>query len=58
MCIGLPQDKDLFEANFYRGIPDISAFEELVQEIEVIARLLEHLNQNTRIWGDKAIQKD
>ena len=55
MCLGLPQEKDLFEASFYKGVPDISAFEELVQEIEVIARVLDHLDQNTRIWGDKAM---
>lgn len=56
MCIGLPQENDLFEADFFKGVPDISAFEDLVKEIEIIERLLDHLNQNTRIWGDKAIQ--
>lgn len=55
MCIGLPQDKDLFEADFYKGVPDIQAFKDLVHEIKIIERLLEHLNQNTRIWGDKAL---
>lgn len=55
MCLGLPQDKDLFEASFFKGVPDISAFKELVHEIEIIGWVLDHLNQNTRIWGDKAM---
>jgi hypothetical protein len=55
MFLGLPQEKDLFDCSFYEGVPDLKAFEDFVKEVRIIEKVLEHLNQNTRIWGDKAM---
>ncbi|MFK7758168.1 MAG: DUF3137 domain-containing protein [Flavobacteriales bacterium] len=55
MYLGVPQEKDFFECDIYKGIPDVETFKAFVNEVSIIEKILVHLDQNVRIWGDKAV---
>lgn len=53
LCINW--NRNLFEADFARGLPGIQEFNELAKEIGIFEEILVSLSQERRIWGEKAM---
>lgn len=51
MYLAIEMQKDLFECDINKGIPDIESFKELFNEINLIEKVMKHLKQDVRIWG-------
>ncbi|GEM_PF-4077014 len=54
MYLGVPHEKDFFECDIDKGIPDVESFKAFVEEVRIVEKILIHLDQNVRIWGNKA----
>ena len=56
LSLAVQWEKDFFEADFEKGVPELASLEGFIQEIKFFEGLIEQLQQNVRIWGDKALQ--
>lgn len=54
--MGVNWGRDLFECDFAKGIPSISEFENLSEDVQLFEDIVVSLSQERRIWGDKALR--
>jgi hypothetical protein len=54
--LGIHWDRDIFEADIKKKVQGTEELKELLNEIYFFGELVEELDLNTRIWGEKAMQ--